>query len=164
MAVKKYYGMNARPLIKKIKEGRLRLSTLKKILEHEKKNKNRKTVLNALNDEIKNKTKKKIRKNIKKTSKKAEKSIKKFRGGLAFYIQEAEGGTVNVAESVKELAEKLDKASDEVFKHHLRPGANDFADWVKNIVKNKSLAKKLRKVKLERGVKKARKKILKILK
>ncbi len=40
--------MNARPLIEKINKGELNKKELKKLLEHEKKNKNRKTVVKAI--------------------------------------------------------------------------------------------------------------------
>lgn len=109
--------------------------------------------------------KRKVVKKAKKVVKRKSAKSKKFTGELAFCIQKEYGYvTVGVAESVKDLAKKLSKASDNVFKHHLRSGANDFADWAEKCVKNKNLAKKLRSVKLGRTVSVARKKILKILK
>ncbi len=50
--LEKYYRMNARPLIKEVNKGELSKKELKKLLEHEKKNKNRKTVIEAIKEEM----------------------------------------------------------------------------------------------------------------
>ncbi len=48
----KYFDKNARPIIEAVSEGELSKKELKKLLEHEKKNKNRKTVIEAIKEEV----------------------------------------------------------------------------------------------------------------
>ena len=94
----------------------------------------------------------------------AIKKVGRFTGEQAFYLQEGEGRTIGVAETIMDLREMLSRASDDVFKHHLREGSNDFASWAKSVVKDASLAKNLQAVNLKGGIADAKKKLLNILK
>ncbi|MBN2142732.1 hypothetical protein JW711_05385 [Candidatus Woesearchaeota archaeon] len=49
--------------------------------------------------------------------------------------------------NVKELADIMDGLEDHVFSHHVRPEHNDFAAWVKDIIKDVELAEKLAQAK-----------------
>ncbi len=50
--VEKFFDKNARPTIKAVKAGKFSKAELKKLLQHEKKNKNRKTVVGAIKEEL----------------------------------------------------------------------------------------------------------------
>jgi hypothetical protein len=62
----------------------------------------------------------------------------------AFWLKSDHGQIVAVCHSIKELADKVEKAPDSVFKFHTR-GGNDFARWIKDVFKNNALSQKVSK-------------------
>ncbi|MBI2663838.1 hypothetical protein HYX10_00665 [Candidatus Woesearchaeota archaeon] len=42
--------------------------------------------------------------------------------------------------NIKELADALEHMSDDVFKHHVAPGKNDFSIWVSEVLQENDLA------------------------
>lgn len=48
-----------------------------------------------------------------------------------------------VIKNLDELYMKVSKATDDVFKHHVSENKNDFINWIKDVVKDKDLIKKL---------------------
>ncbi|MEK6964052.1 MAG: hypothetical protein AABX70_06480 [Nanoarchaeota archaeon] len=59
--------------------------------------------------------------------------------------------------SLKDLVEKLDSMSEEVFKEHVTENKNDFANWIKEVLKQEKLSEEIR-------TKKAKEDLLSILK
>ena len=68
--------------------------------------------------------------------------------GEEFWLNIEFGKPVARVVSVEELAEALKIAPAEVCKHHMRDGANDFAEWIEKSLGKKALAGKVKKVKL----------------
>ncbi len=52
-----------------------------------------------------------------------------------------------VIKNLFELSKQLDKMPEEIFSHHVNENRNDFYNWVKDVVKDKSLARKISSVK-----------------
>lgn len=77
---------------------------------------------------------KKAKKIIKKTSKKENKA----QGGERFFL--VDGSMIH---DLRGLADSLDNMGHEVFYHHVTEIKNDFANWVREIMKEKKLADKL---------------------
>jgi hypothetical protein len=48
--------------------------------------------------------------------------------------------------SIYELIEALDEMSDEVFHYHVNEEKNDFANWIKDVMSEETLAKEIHKV------------------
>ncbi|MBD3354834.1 hypothetical protein GF361_02525 [Candidatus Woesearchaeota archaeon] len=59
-----------------------------------------------------------------------------------------------VIKNLFELSKQLDKMPEEVFSHHVNENRNDFYNWVKDVVKDKSLARKISSVKDKSKMKK----------
>lgn len=57
-----------------------------------------------------------------------------------FYLQSGE-----TFKDLQSFAKKLPKMTEDVFKHHVNPKKNDFANWVRNSLNEKELADKLDK-------------------
>jgi len=81
-----------------------------------------------------------------------------------FFLQDCPGYTFCIARNVKELFLSIQNAPDAVIAHHMRGGGNDFANWVKNTLGKKRLAKKLMKIKLKENVLATKEGILEVLK
>ncbi len=47
--------------------------------------------------------------------------------------------------TTRELAEELQRMPESIFRHHVHPGTNHFANWVEDVFGEKELAKKMRK-------------------
>ena len=94
----------------------------------------------------KNKTKKTIKhsaKRLKKSKSVVEITIKrritnKVPETYHFYLNDG-----RCLSNIAELIDALDSMSDEVFHHHVRHDANDFANWVRDIIKEDLLAEEL---------------------
>ncbi|MBI2133559.1 hypothetical protein HYU11_02655 [Candidatus Woesearchaeota archaeon] len=73
-----------------------------------------------------------------------------------FYFWLSDG---RVIKNAAELAEAAKCMSDEIFSYHTNPRKNDFADWIRDIVKNEDLAFQVRKAKnrkeLEEAIRKS---------
>ncbi len=77
----------------------------------------------------------KARKRAKKKASKIKRNIKP-----EHHFGVADGTTVK---NLFELAESLERMSEEIFNHHVNLERNDFANWVKNIHEEHELAKNL---------------------
>jgi len=48
-----------------------------------------------------------------------------------------------VIKDIDELAKALEKMHDDIFNHHVTDNRNDFANWIRDVIKDKGLAKKI---------------------
>lgn len=55
--------------------------------------------------------------------------------------------------SLKELQKAMETMSDEVFSHHVNPEKSDFHNWVRDVILDIELAKKLRNARTKEEVK-----------
>lgn len=53
--------------------------------------------------------------------------------------------------NLPELKEALGTMTEEQFVHHVNPGKNDFAKWVREVLGDKGTAKRLARIKTRRG-------------
>ncbi len=85
------------------------------------------------------KTKKKI---VKKAVSKSKKGVfkKKCADENAFILIDGRSLV-----SINELADALEKMSDDVFYYHVTPERNDFSNWIKDVFKIKDLGEKVSK-------------------
>lgn len=60
-----------------------------------------------------------------------------------------------VLKNLKELNNALRSMSDDTFKHHVSKDKNDFANWIQDILHQKELAAKVRRLKTKSGIQKA---------
>jgi len=60
-----------------------------------------------------------------------------------------------ILRNLKDLKNALKKINEETFKYHVNKEKNDFADWVKNVLNDKTLANKLVKIKTVKTMTKA---------
>ena len=60
-----------------------------------------------------------------------------------------------VIKNLFELSKALDKMPDATFKHHVSENRNDFANWVREVVKDMSLADKMASAKTSKQLQKA---------
>ena len=79
-----------------------------------------------------------------KTKKKAKvkSCCKNVPGNKVFYLNG--GGVLN---NLCELRDALKGMNSVVFRHHVNPDRNDFANWVKDVMKKKAVASQLAKAK-----------------
>ena len=49
--------------------------------------------------------------------------------------------------SLADVSEALQKASDDVFRYHVNRDKNDFEVWIRNVIKDKDLAREIARVK-----------------
>jgi hypothetical protein len=49
--------------------------------------------------------------------------------------------------SLRELAEALDKVDDDIFRYHVNRDKNDFEGWIREVVKDKELAREISRIK-----------------
>lgn len=96
---------------------------------------------------VKKTAKAKVKKVAKKTAKKVVKKVAKVASSKILkdapkekYFVLSDGGTVK---NPKELADLLEHIRDEIFNHHVRPGSNDFAQWIHDVFEDVELAQKL---------------------
>jgi len=81
----------------------------------------------------------------------------------AFYLKTMEGKTVAIARSFKELVSSLKNAPSSVIAHHVKGKNNDFANWLKDVIKDNELAKQLKRIKVGKDLKEAKEKIINVL-
>jgi hypothetical protein len=60
-----------------------------------------------------------------------------------FYFSLIDGSSIK---NLLELVNALDKMSDDVFYYHVTPEKNDFANWIRDVFKEKNLAEEITKV------------------
>jgi len=69
----------------------------------------------------------------------------------AFYFNNPVSGEGTFVRSLEEFLETLKEAPQVVVDFHLREDANDFENWIRNVVKDVALADELRKIKDQKG-------------
>lgn len=110
---------------------------------------------------MKKKTVKKVAgKSVKKASKKATKSVKKVKSATKTASKPKKSTSIDISKrvtgdkvffvidgttisSLRELVDSFGMMSDDVFYYHVTPDRNDFADWVREVIKLKDLADRL---------------------
>lgn len=88
-------------------------------------------------------------------------SLRTVYGKESFWLKKNEWNVVSEVHSLPQLLEKLRASPPDVVFHHLANGRNDFASWVENVLKDETLANKIRQVR--RDEPEAQKKICSIL-
>jgi hypothetical protein len=73
-------------------------------------------------------------------------SIKDAGGPECFWVNNGP-----VVKNLVELLEALEQMPDEVFAHHAKGGQNDFAVWIKEVLGEEKLARRLGKLKSRKG-------------
>lgn len=68
-----------------------------------------------------------------------------------FYLKSDERSLVKYVKNVGELSIALEKCPIGCVKFHLREGKNDFAEWIKNSLKDMDLSRRLVGIKLDAG-------------
>jgi len=81
----------------------------------------------------------KIKKKVKPKPKKKTKVLFNAKEEKRFWLCDGQ-----VLKNLKDLAGALEKMDDKVFKYHVNKKKNDFASWIKDVIKEPKLAKELK--------------------
>lgn len=82
----------------------------------------------------------------KKINAKSKKKLEQARGAWCFWVHYGP-----VLGNLRDLEKALETMSEEQFRYHANKGKNDFAKWVKDVLRDDDLAKKLQDAKTRKS-------------